>query len=109
MNYNWRITKLGLNDQLNQDGVLLENAIVQVQWKLVAEDVDGIKASYLGNTKLNAANIAAADFVALNDVTPTQVIGWVQNSIASTEMDRINKQLDEKIERNRVREIKPNW
>lgn len=109
MNYNWRIIKLGLNDQLNQDGVLLENAIVQVQWKLIAEDTDGTKASYLGNTKLDAANIPAEEFVALNDVTSEQVIGWVQSGIHPNELERINKQLDAKIERNRVRKIKPNW
>lgn len=109
MNYNWRIVKLGLNDQLNQDGVLLENAIVQVQWKLTAEDTDGTKASYLASTTLDATNISAEDFVAVNSVSSEQVIGWVQSNLSSTEMDRINKQLDVKVERNRVRKIKPNW
>lgn len=109
MNYTWRIIKLGLNDQLNQDGVLLENAVVQVQWKLIAEDTDGVKASYLGNTTLNVSDIPKDQFVPLNDVTSAQVIVWVQAALAGAEQDRINKQLDAKIERKRLREIRPNW
>lgn len=109
MNYSWRIIKLGLNDQLNQDGVLLENAVVQVQWKLIAEDTDGTKASYVGNTVLSANLVPTDKFVLLNNVTSAQVIGWIQAAVAGTELDRINKQLDTKIERNRLREIRPNW
>jgi hypothetical protein len=109
VNYNWRIIKLGLSDQLNQDGVLLENAVVQVQWKLIAEDTDGVRASYVGTTALNASSIPANQFVPLNDVTSAQVITWLQDILAGTEQARINKQLDAKIERNRLRTIKPNW
>lgn len=109
MNYNWRIVKLGLNDQLNQDGVLLENAVVQVQWKLIAEDTDGVRASYVGNTPLNVGSVSANQFISLNSVTSAQVISWVQNVLSGAEQDRINKQLDAKIERKRLREIRPNW
>lgn len=109
MNYSWRIIKLGLNDQLNQDGVLLENAVVQVQWKLIAEDTDGVRASYVGNTSLNVNSVSADEFVSLNDVTANQVISWIQEALSGVEQDRINKQLDAKIERKRLREIRPNW
>lgn len=109
MNYNWRVIKLGLSDQLNQDEVLLENAVVQVQWKLIAEDTDGVRASYVGTTNLNASTVSADQFVSLSDVTSAQVISWIQNALAGTEQDRINKQLEARIERKRLREIRPNW
>jgi hypothetical protein len=109
VNYNWRVIKLGLNDQLNQDEVLLENAVVKVQWKLIAEDTDGVKATYLGTTNLDASSVSANQFVALNDVTSAQVISWVQAALAGAEQDRINNQLDAKLERKRLREIRPNW
>lgn len=109
MNYTWRITKLGLRDELNGDNVLLENAIVRVQWKKIAEDTDGIAASYLGNTDLDASSIAVADFTSLNDVTKDQVIEWVQASLSTAQMARIDKQLNDKVERNRLRTIRPNW
>jgi hypothetical protein len=82
---------------------------VQVQWKLIAEDTDGVKASYLGNTTLDASSIPANQFVPLNDVTSAQVITWLQDVLAGAEQDRINKQLDARIERKKLRTIKPNW
>jgi hypothetical protein len=109
VNYTWRIIKLGLNDQLNQDEILLENAVVKVQWKLIAEDIDGVKASYVGTTNLNASTVSADQFISLNDVTSAQVISWIQNVLAGPEQHRINKQLDARIERNRLRVIRPNW
>ena len=109
MNYTWRITKLGLRDELNGDDALLENAIVRVQWKRIAEDTDGTTATYLGHTDLDASTISAANFTALNDVTKDQVITWVEASLNAGQMQRIHKQLDTKIERNRIRTIKPSW
>lgn len=109
MNYSWRITKLGLRDELNGDSVLLENAIVRVQWKRIAKDTDGTTATYLGHTDLNASNVSAADFTSLNDVTKTQVIAWVEASLNAVQMQRIHKQLEAKIERNRLRTITPSW
>lgn len=109
MNYTWRILKLGLQDELNNDGVLLENAVCSVQWKRIAEDTDGTKASYVGKTSLSAANTAAADFIALNDLSNETVLGWITSLMSDAELARINSQLETKVERNRVRNIKPSW
>lgn len=109
MKYIWQIVRLGLQDELNQEGALLENSIVRVKWKKIAEDTDGVRASYVGETKLSAANVAQSDFIAVNEVAQADVVKWVQDSINTKEMARIDKLLSDKIERNRVREIKPNW
>ena len=109
MNYTWRITKLGLRDELNLDDVLLENAVVQVQWKRIAEDTDGVSASYLGSTTLNPSSVSAASFIALNDINKEQAIAWVEGSLSTSELAKIDNQLIEKVERNRLRTIRPNW
>lgn len=109
MNYSWHILRLGLQDELNHEGQLLQNAIVNIKWKRVAQDTDGTTASYISNTKLSAANIAATDFIALNDVTNAMAVGWVENSLSEREIARIDAQLDNKVERNRVRNVRPNW
>ncbi len=109
MNYTWHIAKLGLNDELNHEGQLLENAIVTVQWKRVAEDTDGTKSSYVGKTNLSVTDMNAADFVALNDVTNEMVVGWVTDNLTDAQLNQINAQLDEKVERNRVRKVRPSW
>lgn len=109
MNYTWRITKLGLSDELNGDNVLLENAIIQVKWKRIAEDTDGTQASYLGYTDLDPSNVSLADFTAINSVNKQQVVAWLEESLSDTAITRINDILIKKIERNRVRFIKPSW
>ena len=109
MNYTWRITKLGLLDQLNHEGVLHENAVVSVQWKRIAVDTDGTKASYVGNSEFSAKTVSEEDFVSVNQLTSEQVIGWVKNSISPKELERIDAQINRKIERNRARKIAPNW
>lgn len=109
MNYSWHILKLGLQDELNQDNVLLENAIIRVKWKRIAEDTDGTTASYLGSTDLNPSATASADFTALNDVTKAQVVEWLESSLSASGVTRINDKLNTKIERSRVNTITPSW
>lgn len=109
MTHTWQILRLGLQDELNHEGQLLENSIVNVKWKRIATDTDGTVASYVGNTKLTAANIAAADFVALNEVTNSMALQWVQNNISEGELARIDAQLEKKIDRNRTRSVRPSW
>lgn len=108
MNYTWKISKLGLTDKLGTDDVLLENAIVNVKWKRVAEDADGIKSSYVGNTDLDA-NIASADFIAINDVTAENVINWIEAQITAKGIASIDSKLVTKVERTRLRTISPSW
>lgn len=109
MNYTWKILRLGLKDELNHEGTLLENAVVEVKWKRTGVDTDGVTATYVGNSKFSAANTAAADFTSHNDLTNAQVIEWLENAIEPGEIARIEAQIARKIERNRVRNIKPNW
>lgn len=109
MTYTWQIMKLDLQDELNHEGTLLENSIVNVKWKRIATDTDGTVASYVGNTKLTAANVAAADFVALNNVTNAMALEWVTDRVNEKELEKINSQLSKKIERNRTRTVKPSW
>ena len=109
MNYTWRILKLGLQDELNSEGTLLENSVVNVKWRRHATDTDGVTASYVGNSTFSAADTPAADFIALNDLTNAQVIEWLEADVEEAELSRINEQLNIKINRARMRQIKPGW
>lgn len=109
MNYQWRIVRLGLSDELNTDGVVLENAIVNVRWKRIATDDAGNSASYIGSTNLSAKDVSEADFITLDDVTEANVLSWVQNSLSDTDINTINNVLERKIESQKVRIRKPNW
>lgn len=109
MNYTWKILKLGLQDQLNHEGHLHENVVVNVKWRRTGVDTDGVTASYVGNTPFSATNVTAADFTNVNDLTNDQLIAWLEDELESGELQRIDAQIEKKIERNRVRSIKPSW
>jgi hypothetical protein len=109
MNYTWYIAKLGLKDELNHEGTLLENSVVEIQWKRVARDTDGTEASYVGRTKLSARDVDEADFTQIASVTKEQAIQWVENNMSDYELNLINKTLERKVERNRQRQVSPSW
>jgi len=109
VNYTWHILNLGLRDQMNQEGALLEDAIVFVHWKKVAEDADGICASYVGKTDLQADQISSDSFIDLSAVTKEVVVSWVENNIAGSKADSINDILASKIEKSKIKSYKPNW
>lgn len=109
MNYTWHIYKLGLKDQINNDGQLLEDAIVSVKWKKIATDTDGTRSSYVSETELSAAAVSVSDFVSLSSVTKEMVVGWIQSAINPTDMAKIDSILASKIERARVRVYNPGW
>lgn len=108
MNYTWKISKLGLTDKLGSDDVLLENAIVNIKWKRIATDADGIKTSYIGNTALDT-EMASSDFIALNDVTAENVTSWLEAKLTDTGVAQIDRKLVAKVERKRLRNISPSW
>ena len=109
MNYQWRIVRLGLSDELNDAGAVLENAIVEVRWKRIATDEAGNTASHVGLTKLTAKEVSASDFISLDAVTEANVLAWVQNSMTEHKINKINKILENKIEAQKVRKTKPSW
>lgn len=109
MNYTWQILKLGLKDQINQDGQLLEDAIVYVQWKKIGEDSDGNKSSYVSETELSAASVSAESFINLNLVSKEDVIQWIENSLSQREKDNIEKVLTKKIEKSKLKRHTPSW
>ena len=109
MNYTWQIINLGLKDQINQEGELLEDAIVYVRWKKIAEDADGTKVSYLGQTELSAANVPSTSFINLSLVAKEDVIDWIENSLTQREKTNIENILLKKIEKNNLRKYTPSW
>ena len=109
MNYTWQIFNLGLKDQMNSEGQLLEDAVVSVQWKKIATADDGAVATYVGQTDLSASDVAISDFTPLSSVTKEQVVGWVENAIPSGEMAAIDQILENKINKSRIRTHTPNW
>lgn len=100
---------LGTTDEVNSDGDLLTNSVVEVRWKKIATDTDGSSATYLGKTKLTAVDVSSADFINYNSITEAKVLEWVKNSLGPADINIIDKTLEKKIQAGRVRKQTPNW
>lgn len=109
MNYSWKIARLGLDDELNNDGVLLENSIVQIHYKRIAADDDGTTSSYVGTCYFSAKSKSASNFIALNDVTNVVALAWLEESLGAEQINKIDTALAAKVAKKRVRLVKPGW
>lgn len=109
MNYTWQIARIGLKDQMNHEGQLLQDAIVHVVWKKTGQDADGAKASYVGETEFSAAEVSSADFINLNLIAKDDVVGWIENSLSQREKTNIDNIIQKKIDKSKLRYTNPSW
>ena len=109
MNYTWEVINLSTKNQMNQDGVLLENAVVNVQWKRVGVDPDGNEASYLGQSTFTAENVAAGSFVPFESLTKDIVVSWIENDLGELQLDLIHNTIQKRINKNTMVKRSPPW
>jgi hypothetical protein len=74
----YAITSLKVKDEVNADGVTLQNAVCQTYWKCTGTDEDGNTGEFQGATPFSAATVSEGDFKAFEDLVEADVIGWVQ-------------------------------
>lgn len=77
----YSVTSLKVKDEVNKDGVTLENAVCQTYWKVVGTDENGNQAEFQGATPFSAANVAEGNFKAFADLTEEDVIGWIKDVV----------------------------
>ena len=103
--YTYEIERMKVKDEVNNDGVTLQNAVCQTFWKVTGTDDDGNTAEFSGATPLSAASVGEDDFTDLSDLTEEEVIGWVRAVVeheTTGYLDHINevmqKQVDQSVE-----------
>lgn len=74
----YEITSLKVKDEVNSDGVTLQNAVCQTYWKCTGEDADGNTGEFSGATPFSAATVSEGNFTAFENLVEADVIGWVQ-------------------------------
>jgi hypothetical protein len=74
----YSITNLKVKDEVNADGVTLQNAVCQTYWKCTGTDEDGNTGEFQGATPFSAATVSEGDFTAFEDLVEADVVGWVQ-------------------------------
>jgi len=97
--YTWELDRLSKKDVGD-----LSEAVIEVGWRCIGTNEDGITGVFWGTTDFDTSSISAEDFTAYTDLTKEQVLGWVQTRIETdsafeTHMqESIQVSIDEKID-----------
>ena len=109
MNYTWEVLNLSTKNQTNQEGVLLENAVVHVQWKRIGVDNDGNEATYLGQSVFTAENVPQGSFVSFESLTKDVVVSWIENDLGAYQLEMIQNTIQKRINKNTMIKRSPPW
>jgi hypothetical protein len=74
----YSVTGIKVKDEVNADGVTLENAVCQTYWKLTGSDENGNAGEFSGATPFSAAKVSEGAFTEFASLVETDVIGWIQ-------------------------------
>lgn len=96
----YTVTGLKVKDEVNNDGVTLQNAVVQTYWKCIGTDENGNTGEFQGATPFSAANVLANSFVDFADLQEADVVAWIESvvdgdaSYKAHIMQQIQKRID---------------
>jgi hypothetical protein len=96
MTYSWQILNFVTRNEVNGDGVSLENAVVSIHWKRSGIDSDGNTAAINGYTPLVASGVDAGSFITFADLTEDTVKTWLDTANAG-DLAEYNAKIDAKI------------
>lgn len=107
----YAITSLKVKDEVNADGVTLQNAVCQTYWKCTGTDTDGNTGEFQGATPFSAATVSEGDFTAFEDLVEADVIGWVQAVVDgdASYKEHIEGQIQRQIDADITREADMPW
>lgn len=100
--YTWKIVEIGTKNAVNNDNEVLNDAIVEVQWKKTGTDIGGNVATYVGTTDLDVSSTSLAEFVTLDDVTSSMLVDWLESAISANDMETIDAKIAQKINKQSI-------
>lgn len=94
MEYTWKIKKIIKKDFDNSKDV-----VSKIYWEKIGTDESGNSASYRNTTTFNLDLVDFNKLIDYQSLTEEIVIGWIQSTLSSTQIDRINKKIEQKLEK----------
>jgi len=79
--YEWEVTGLKTKDEVNAQGEVLTDAVVQTYWKVVGTDANGNKGSFSGATPFTAKDVPVGEFVVFSQLTEATVLNWIKSIV----------------------------
>lgn len=94
--YNWRIMSMDVRPVLDEQ----TDVVVRAQWELTATDpVVGDTAGTQGYTQFS---VSSTSFTPYNDLTESQVLGWVQDAMGPSQIAELEAFVDNLLVTNRL-------
>ena len=99
--YEWKIK--GLKKAVNAND--LSDVIIGTQWEVIGISEDGYSGSFNGATPFKPAEVDPTNFTAFEDLTETQVLGWIKQIVSGSNQttnywDHISGQIHKEVTRN---------
>ena len=96
LTYEWKLTGLKKRDTTD-----LTDLVIGTRWELKGTNEDGVFGTFSGATPLDIPDADEPGYIAYEDLTETQVLGWIQDivsgSAATNYMDHITEQIEKQI------------
>ncbi len=81
LSYTYKVRNLKVKDEVNSEGVTLQNAVVQTYGTIIGTDENGNAGEWSGATPFSAANVPAGSFTAFENLEEANVISWIENVV----------------------------
>lgn len=73
----YTVTSVKVKNEVNSEGVTLENAVCQTHWLVTGTDADGNTGEFTGATPFTAASVPAASFTSFETLVEENVVKWI--------------------------------
>lgn len=100
--FTWEVTGLRTRDEINTDGEVLTDAVVQTYWKLTGKDENDNEGTFTGATPFTAKDVPEGEFVHFSELTEEVVLSWIKDVVENDKpykqhiVSRIQNEIDQK-------------
>ena len=94
MEYTWKIKQL-----TKQHSGDLDNIIVGTRWEVTGTDEDGYEGTFVGATPFPLNTVDPDNFTPYEELTETQVLTWIQNTVSGSALTSYWDHISERIEK----------
>ena len=107
--YTWKITGLKTKDQVNDDGVTLQGAVVQTFWQKIGVNESGVEGTFSGATPFSAAEVPEGSFTPFNTLTEEVVLSWIKKEVVGDYEAHVNSMIQQRIDEKEIVEADLPW
>lgn len=107
----YSVTSLKVKDEVNSEGVTLQNAVCQTYWKVVGTNVNGETGEFSGATPFSAASVALDNFKDFANLQEEDVLSWIKAVVEGdpSYKSHVESRIQAQIDAEKVRETSMPW